>query len=228
MMVAADLAQAILDALGPPEEVASVGGPPDYIATLTPIAVQAEMTAYAQAIIDTLKSGDISFASGLVTSAATPPGGALVDGAATGGIISNMDPSVWQGIMNAAIPFPGTSVNAEATAALAYIESDAIFVFDAGNITGTGTHTGSDPGILANGAGSGGRITNLTAAGWFAASGGAVGVPSAPLGAPLYTAIIDYLEANLEVTFADGKVTGTFGSGASPLANGAAVDGKAS
>lgn len=206
-----DAAKVILNALGPPLDKDK-----------NPIAVTAQMKAYADAVISTYKAAMFANAPGTITGTAAP-GGPLMVGTGAGGIVTGMSPSTWLGKTQPA--FGGaTTLSQEAAASTTYLMSSSIIVFAPGDITGTCTATATSPGILLNGAGSGGKITGLVGTAWAAAVLGAIGIPG-PLGAAVYTALAGYIMANADCSYSSGSVVGTFSAGAGPLVAGAGTGG---
>lgn len=205
-LVVADLATAIMNALGPPTDKGGV-----------PVTSTPQATAYATAVINTLKGGAFAHAAGTVTGSGSP-GGSLSGGAATNGVLSGLSAGTWAAGLGTA--FPGaTGTSGDASASVAYLQSSAKVVFASGKVTGTCTATGSSPGPLSGGAASGGTITGLSGAAWATAAG------HGPLGPAVYGAISTYIMANAVCAYASGKVTGAFSAGGGALSAGAGSGG---
>lgn len=211
MMVRADLAYDILQALGPPVDGSGM-----------PISVTAEMMAYADAVVTTLAAATFSHAINTVVGSA-PPGGALIGGAAAAGILAGVSAATWEGILAAA--FAGaTTLGAEAGASTSYIQTNAKANFGSGTITGISTATPVAPGILQNGAGSGGHLALLVGSAWASAVLAALGTPG-PLASAVYTAVASYILANADLSYAVGQVQGAFPAGGGLMTAGLATGG---
>lgn len=188
-----------------------------------PIAVTPAMKTYANAIITTLKAGIVNNVPGTVTSTGAP-GAPIPDGAASGGLVSALIPATWVGVMVSGNPTsnPATLLN-EATISTGYLMSSSLIAFQVGGITGTCTATPVAPGILAAGAGTGGKLSGIDGSAWDAAL--AAVTQGGPLGKPIYTAIADYVKDKIEATYLTGTVVGAFAIGGGPLIAGAGIGG---
>jgi hypothetical protein len=207
-MVVADLATVINNALGPPLDKNGA-----------PISVTPQMTAYATAVINTLKAGVVAHAAGTVTGSGAP-GAALSGGAAAGGTVSGLSSATWLAAIGTAFgSAPG--IAADASSSVAYLMGAAKVAFAAGTVTGTCTATPSSPGPLSGGAASGGTISGLSGSAWAAAAGEG----SQPFGATVYGAIAGYIMGHAVAAYASGKVTGAFAAGGGAMTAGTGAGG---
>lgn len=157
-----------------------------------------EMLLYASSIISAIKASAIFHPPGSITG----PDSALM--ANNGTYLPPVNPAIWGSIL--APVGPNTSI--ESVISTSYIQSASQLIFGVGDIQGINT-AGSNPGPLANGRGSGGKITSLQASDWASRittpfSGDPV------LTKRVYQVIIDYLRENAELIYASGSVNGTF------------------
>lgn len=210
MLVEVDLANALHNALRQKKD--GNGAP-------TPVSTETQ--EYASGFIASVKTGIVSHAPGTITGV-TAPGAPLVAGAGLGGVIVIASAALMIAKTSNGIP-KAPDIAKENTAVIAYVTTGLV-TFAPGNITGTCTSTAMAPGPLTVGAGSMGTIVGLTGAGCLAAVG-AAGVPIGPDAIKHYTALIDYLLANAEVTYAPGAVVGVCPVGGGPLAGGTGVGG---
>ncbi|RLI53011.1 MAG: hypothetical protein DRP09_16695, partial [Candidatus Thorarchaeota archaeon] len=142
-------------------------------------------------------------------------------GAATLGVFVGLTPAPM--LAKTQVGEPGPMLAGENTAVITYLMTGLI-EFSAGNIQGTCTATPTSPGILGPPAsGTGGKVTGLTGAACMAmvAAGGVAG----PDMLAHYTALIDYISDNLEVSYPAGSVQGAFGVGGGALIAGTALGG---
>lgn len=212
-LVIADLAQVILQALGPPNDKNGA-----------PITVTPEMTGYATAVIDAHQAAVVANASGTVVAAGTPSS-PITGGAATGGLITTLSSTIWASELSSSFPGADSSkLTAEAGASTTYIKGAAAVSFAPGGITGTCTASPVSPGPLANGAGAGGKIAGLSGSAWSAAVLAALGSPG-PLASAVYTAVAGYLMTNAVVAYASAKVTGAFSAGGGAMTAGTGIAG---
>ena len=189
-----------------------------------PIPTTPEMLTYANAIITTLKEGEVSNATGTIIGTTTA-GSPLVNGAGTNGLITALIPATWQGIMSAGFPTANpAALSEESVGSTTYIMSSGKVNFEAGKITGQCTSTSENPGPLANGAGEEGTIDDLSGSDW--ASEVQPPLADSALSEKIYTAIVKYINENSEVQYADNSVTGTCPSASGPLSDGAGAGGK--
>ena len=177
-----------------------------------------ELTKRANGICKALKAGTFAHA-GTIT-AIGAPGSPVTLGTGLLGVLVLSPAAMITEVLQSAV---GPHATAEATAFIAYLATGTI-MFPPGKITGNCTATPVSPGILAAGAGSGGRIIGINAAGAVAAML-AAGIPMGPESIPHYNAAITYILANLEGSYSSGSVTGTFAAGGGPLAAGTGIGG---
>jgi hypothetical protein len=213
MLVVSDLASAINNALGPPLDAHGM-----------PISVTSQMTAYAQAIIDTLHAGIVSNIPGTITGTA-PPASPLVDGEGMDGLMV-LEPSIWLADMESGFPSaPPSNLSSESTASTGYLMTNGQISFASGDINGECTATPINAGILAAGSGTDGEIDGLSGSAWATIVLNALGIPSGPKALPIYTAISNYLQTNASAMYAIGTVNGTFAPGGGPLVAGTGAGG---
>jgi len=214
MMSVSDLADQILQALGPPVDQHG-----------KPISVTAEIKGYAQTVITSLKAALVNNAPGTVQ-AVGAPGAPITLGSAAGGLIMGVSPSTWlQGLTQAFVGANPASLQSEAGASTGYLMSSGTVSFAPGNIVGQCTATPTSPGPLASGAGTGGVVSGLSGAPWGGAVTAALGGSPAPLASSVYGAIATYIDANAQVAYAMGSVNGAFAAGGGPMTVGVAVGG---
>jgi hypothetical protein len=188
-----------------------------------PISVTPEMEKYAEAVITTLQAGLVNHATGTVNGV-TAPGAPLALGAALGGLISNLLPTTWMGVMSAAIPLANPAqLLQDATQSTTYLTASSLVNFLPGAITGTCTNTPVSPGPLTNGAGSAGLIVGLAGAPWAAAVMPPGGNPI--LTQNIYNAIAGYILANAECEYLTGSVVGVCPAAGGPLTAGTGLNG---
>lgn len=187
-----------------------------------PTKISDQTLNYAKGIVAALKAATFSHLPGTVVGV-TAAGSPLSNGAATGGVIviqpGPMIAKVAMGVPPEALPMLKT----ENTAIIGYLAT-VMVNFSPGGITGQCTNTAESPGPLQNGAGTGGKLTGATGAaatGFVAAQLGAIG----PDMLKHYTALIDYLVANVEGKYASGSVVGVCPPAAGSLTAGAGTGG---
>lgn len=187
-----------------------------------PLPVSTESQTYAAGVIAALKSAIVSNLPGTINGI-TAPGSPLSAGSGIGGLIV-MTPAPMIAVTTGGFnPLSGPDLLKENTAIVTYIATGLV-TFAPGNITGQCTSSPTSPGPLANGAGTGGKITALTGAGAFAAVFAALGFLG-PDALNHYTILINYILDKAEVTYASGSVTGVCPPGGGPLGGGAATGG---
>ena len=185
-----------------------------------------QMLGWGNAIVQHVQTGSVDNASGTVTGTVPPNGGPLQDGAATNGIISGLSGSTLASLVASEAGYP--SVSAELSTIceeiVFHIQGFALVEFAAGSITGTCTNTTTTAGTF-TGTGSGGTLSGMNGGGLANAIHTAVGYPgsvSAKL-TQFCSAIVNYIEANAEVSYS--TVTGTCSAGGGSLIGGTASNG---
>lgn len=188
-----------------------------------PTPTSNEALKYAEGIIEVLKAGTVSHSSGEVTGQTTA-GAPLTNGATTGGE-GDFTPQKLISLTSGSFSPLGPLLSVENEAIVEYLTDSIEIEFPAGTITGICGSTATSPGPLVNGAGSGGKVAGLSgadAADFVAAQTGMSG----PDMVTFYTALVNYIMENAEVSYLAGTVTGTCPAVAGPLSNGAASGGK--
>ena len=189
-----DLAEAINDAFAVPDKEGKK------------IKVTKEMILYATAILTTLQTSAIFHPPGTVKG----PDNAML--ATNGVFLPPLNPQARGGLTGSI----GPATKQEATLSCGYLQGATQLIFGTGDIQGTNTATGSSSGPLANGRGSGGKVSNISASDWAA-------TVTAPFGGDpvlskrVFQAIIDYLVKNGELLYVPGGVTGTFSAPGTPI-----------
>lgn len=186
-----------------------------------PTKVSKETQEYASGIVAALKAAIFNHLPGTVNGI-TAPGSPLSLGSAVGGVVVIQPTPMIAKTSNGFAP-PGPQLIAENTAVIQYIGTGLVS-FAAGSITGTCTNTPVTPGPLILGAGSMGTLVGLTGAGCTAAVIAAIGV-GGPDMLKHYTALIDYVLANAEGSYATESVIGTCPTAGGPLTLGAGTGG---
>ncbi len=172
--------------------------------------------AFAQAVVDHMKSGKVNFASGTITGAAA--GGQLKNGAGDKGKIS-LVPSHFEGLLVAALGASTPQISNFAKAFSGYIMADGSVKFAPGTITGAA----SPGGVKAKGAG--GKIEKLKGPALAAKLAAALGKSGpTPQLTKFATAICEHIMKNAVVALP--SVTGK--SGVSGPIKGEAANGKIS
>lgn len=192
-----------------------------------PLPVSHQLTGWASAVVAEIELGKVNNIAGTVTGTAAP--GPLSGGAASGGIISGLSGSRLATAVAAAAGYPSVSsqLTAFCTQIVLHIETLGLVSFASGKITGTCTNTPLSPGPLVGGAGSGGQISGLSGSILAVAIHGAAGYPGSVSGklTQFCTAIVNYVMANAQVSYASGSVTGVCPTGGGSLSNGAGLNG---
>lgn len=211
MLVIADFAQVMKNSLG-----------------FGAFATTSETTGLADAIISHLgTSGIVTHASGTVTGLC-PAGSPLQNGAATGGVISGLVPATLASLMQVKMGKPNVSsqLSGFATAFTTHLMTGLVN-FAAGDITGDCTNSSESPGILANGAGTGGTITALDGSAFALLIASGLGQPNVSSELQQFADdVVSYIQDNAEVTYSAGSVTGIAPSGGGPLSAGAGAGGQ--
>jgi hypothetical protein len=209
-MVGANLADSIRSTMGFP----------------TPVSTQ--LTGWGTAIVNELTGhGLVNNASGTITGTC-PPSSPLSSGAGTGGLISGLSGSRLASAVATAAGYGSVSSELSAFGAqiVAHIQTSGIVTFTSGEITGTCTNTPISPGPLADGAGSGGKISGLSGSMLATLIQGAAGYPSVSAQLTNFcTAIVNYIMTNASVTYASGDVEGVCPTGGGSLSAGTGVNG---
>jgi len=188
-----------------------------------PIATTSEMIAYATAVVNSLAAASLNNAPGTVMATGTPTT-PIADGSASSGLIIVL-PVTWLSELQTGFPTAvPAQLSIEANASTTYLTASSSIAFAAGQITGLCTATPANPGILQNGAGTGGELTGIAGSSWSSAVLAALGA-SGPLGEVIYSAIADYLIANTEASYAANTVTGAFAIGGGPMTLGTGIGG---
>jgi hypothetical protein len=217
-LVVDDLAQALFDSLS--NKTDKDGNEP---------ALTDEAKGYARGFINALKDAKSIHAPGTITGTA-PPGGSLSNGLALPvGTMVPLVPATMTAEIVTSGQFPLADVQTitdENNAVIGiHFTGVAKTSFESGSITGTCTATAISPGILAAGEGADGKIELCDGAVLAALVTSTIGY-TGPDMIPFYTALCDYVKNNAEITYASGKVTGTFSAGGGPLVAGAGLDGE--
>lgn len=186
-----------------------------------PTQVSNETQEYASGIIAALKAAIVSNPTGTITGISAP-GAPLSAGAGIGGLMVIQPSPMIAKTSNGFAP-PGPNLVLENTAVIQYIGT-GIITFASGSVTGTCTNTPVSPGPLTNGAASGGTITLLTGVACAAAVAAATG-SAGPDMVKHYTALIDYILENAEVSYASGSITAVCPPGGGPITAGTGVGG---
>lgn len=179
-----------------------------------------QMVEYVSGFLAAIKAAMVSNAVGTIVGL-TAPGAPLANGAGTGGVITIQPAPMIAKTTVGQTSVAVTNIRKENEALINYIATGTV-TFASGTIAGTCTNTPTNPGPLILGTGTGGVIVGLTGAGAMAAVAGATGY-SGPAMITHYSALIDYLLLNAEVSYASGLVTGVC-----PIAGGALTLGAAS
>lgn len=183
--------------------------------------VTPEHKAYAKAVIDTYKAASTAHA--LVT-ADTTAASPITNGAAANGVLVGFTPGPWLAAMLAGFPISNPGVlSEEATKSTGYLSGASKIDFAAGTIQGISTATPDNPGPLAAGSGSGGKVQGITGQPWAT-------IVMPPLGDPaltkkIYDAITKYIKENADIEYPTGTVNGTCPAVSGPLIAGVAVGG---
>lgn len=170
------------------------------------IGLQPETTAYAKAIIDTLKSAQMSHD--------VVAGIAPASMVAVAGRISGMSRSTWAASINGTIPnSESRDVSDEARKSIEYIESNALINFSPGEIVGSIVPTSTASGNVIMIGATGGKLLGLSGTAWSQAVR-----PEVPTefqqdvkdrNDRLYNAIVKYLEDNILFSYIPGTITNT-------------------
>lgn len=210
-MVGADLGEAIRSEMG------------------FPLPVSSQLLGWGDALVSYLQTGIVTHVAGSVMGTAPSGGGALINGTATNGIISGLTGAAFASAVSGSAGYPGISgeLQSYCNEIVDHIQTFGLVEFAPGTITGTCTNSSSSAGGLANGAGSGGLITNLDGTALASAIHSSVGYPGGVSG-PLTlfcNALMNYIMANAEVSYASGTVTAICPSGGGSITNGAGANG---
>jgi len=182
-------------------------------------------------VLELQTNGLVSHVAGKVTGI-TAAGSALSAGAATDGKIAGISGSSLETLVKTnsggSYPFSTSELLNFCTVIADHIKSKAKVIFALGNITGQCTSTVITAGPLTNGAGTNGIVQTGSMNGTTIAQDAVIAVPFVPPPATpelidFCTAIVDYIEANAQITYALGSVIGTC-----PIASGALVAGAGS
>jgi hypothetical protein len=210
-MVAADMAESIRSSMG------------------FPLPVSTELVGWASGVIGEITSNaKVNNAPGTITGTC-PSGGPLSSGAGTGGLISSMSGSDMASLVKSGAGYPSVSseLSTFCSQIVSHIQSLGMVTFASGSITGSCTNTPLSPGPLAAGAGSNGVITGLNGTTLATAIHSSVGYPGS-VSTPLInfcTAIVNYIMANAQVTYASGTISGLCPPGGGSLSAGTGVNG---
>ncbi len=187
-----------------------------------PTPISRQTLDKAKGVIAALKTATVAHAPGTITGT-TAPGAPLENGAGSGGIIT-ITSAPMKAITGQALPPEAiANVATENDALIAYIATGTV-TFAAGKIVGTCTNTPLNPGPLAAGAGTEGKIVGLNGAGAAAAVAAARGI-SGPDSEKHYTALIDYISENAEVAYPPNGVVGVCPAAGGGLEAGSGVGG---
>lgn len=190
-----------------------------------PTPISDETNAYAAGVIECLLAGTFSHATGTVNGT-TAPGSPLTLGTAVGGILV-LNPALM--VAKTTAKFEGiakANIAKENQAVITYIMTGLIN-FDMGMITGQCTNTPLALGPLTLGAGNNGKIIGLTGSACFGAVLGVMGTLG-PDALKHYSALIDYINLELQASYTPGSVVGVCPLGGGPLTLGAGAGGKIS
>lgn len=168
-----------------------------------PIKVTEEMKSYAKAII-TITQASIAHTTGTVTGK-TAPGAPLTDGEALNGTLIGFVPQPWIAEMTKGFP-SGPEAMKEAVASVSYLNGAAKINFTQGSIVGQCTNTAEVPGPLVAGAGTDGVIEGLSGSDWAKAVVPPIADPA--LSEKIYTAIVNYIVDNIDISYPPNTVTG--------------------
>lgn len=190
------------------------------------ISVPSELLQYAKALVETLKEGTFSHSSGTVTGTAPPQPGSVPDLKAVNGTLTSLSKSLWAQTAGEGIDDP-QYLSKEAQASIKYLQDNAVIEFSSGMLTGQSSAaiaSGSPvPGTLTGG-GKGGTLSGLKGTDWAKAV--APDKAHMPLADKIFNTIVKYLEENIELSYPQGSVTGSFGGGGMPLTAGLGAEGE--
>jgi hypothetical protein len=190
-----------------------------------PIVTTSQMTAYAQAVIDTLIAGSVSNSTGTVLATALPVPGPVILGSASNGTMT-LSSSVWSADLSSGFPTSDSGkLSSEASASVGYLTANGSISFPLNSINGLSTATPITPGTLTAGMGSGGQISGLVGEDWAGVVTGSQGLSNTDIAKNIYNAISNYIIANALVDYAVGNVNGSFAPGGGLLIAGMGSNG---
>ena len=167
-------------------------------------------------IVNHVMTAVVNFAPGTVTGTASPSGGPVTDGAASGGIIT-LVASALEAAFTSVFGSLTPQIKGMADAVSAHVAT-ALCSFAAGNVTGATTNTPIAPGVFA-GAGTNGTVAGLSGAPMAALMASSIGGPSPEMIA-MCQAIADEIVDNATVILTVASGVAAAGGGPITLGTG--------
>ena len=186
-----------------------------------------ELIGWSSGLIAGLTAASFSNPPGTIVGICDP-GGPLLLGAGTLGVITGMIPATIASDIAEGAGYLGVSSQLSSFCAqiVTHIQTLGLITFEPNSVIGVCTNTPISPGAMI-GKASGGKISGLSGSVLAAAIHSTVGYPGVVSGSltSFCTGMVNYIMDNADFAYPDGQVTGACPPGSGPLSGGTGVQG---